>query len=114
MKETIKAFLLRLKITGLLIIERLKEEPVLVRTTLALLVGLGVIELSADKINQIEQIVLIVLVLLGSASARNRVKPLTEEELNEAKVIKAEKRIARVQRVKRAVKKTTTTKGGKK
>lgn len=114
MKETIKAFLLRLKITGLLIIERLKEEPVLVRTTLALLVGLGVIELSADKINQIEQIVLIVLVLLGSASARNRVKPLTEEELNEAKVIKADKRIARVQRVKRAVKKTTTTKGGKK
>ena len=113
MNETIKAFLLRLKITGLLILDRLKEEPVLVRTTLALLVGIGIIELTPDKVNQIEQIVLIVLVLLGSASARNRVKPLTEEELNEAKVVKADKRIARVQRIKKAVKPTTTKRGKK-
>lgn len=82
----------KIKIQFLLILERLKREPVLVRTVLALAVSLGFINLSDADIDQIDQIVLIVLVLCGSVAARSQVKPLTKKDKQKAKVAKAIKK----------------------
>lgn len=113
MTKTINHILLKIKIAVLLLIERLKQEPVLVRTILSLLIGLGIINLTEANVNQIEQIALVILVLLGSNSARKRVKPLTETELNEAKITKAAKRIERVQEIKKTIKNKTNLRGDK-
>lgn len=62
------------------LIERIKQEPVLVRTFLTLLIAGGFIEISSAKLDQIDAIVLAVVILLGGAATRRNVKPLTKEE----------------------------------
>lgn len=115
MKKTIDNILTKVKIYFLLILNRLKEEPVLVRTTIGLLIAIGILNISEAQVDMVEQIAMAVLVLLGSAAARKRVKPLTDEELDEAKQERAIKRVERVQRVKKAVKTPIKkTRGGKK
>lgn len=59
-----------------LIIERIKKEPVLVRSFLTILIGLGLVEISDKNLNTIDQVVLAVVILAGGFSARRQVKPL--------------------------------------
>lgn len=61
-------------------IKRVKQEPVLVRTLLTLLIAGGIIEISDAQLDQIESIVLVIVILLGGVATRRNVKPLTEEE----------------------------------
>jgi hypothetical protein len=115
MKKTIDNLLTKAKIYFLLILDRLKREPVLVRTTIGLLIAFGILNISEAQVDKVEQIAMVILVLLGSASARKRVKPLTDEELYEDKKERAIKRIERVQKVKKVVKpQTKKTRGGNK
>jgi hypothetical protein len=62
------------------LIERIKKEPVLVRTFLTILIAGGFIEISSAKLDQIDAIVLAVVILLGGAATRRNVKPLSQEE----------------------------------
>lgn len=57
------------------LIERLKQEPVLVRTFLVLLASAGLIEISDTQIDKAEAIALAGLLLLGGASTRRKVTP---------------------------------------
>ena len=115
MKQIVNNIITKTKIYSLLILDRLKREPVLVRTTIGLLIAFGILNISEAQVDKIEQIAMVVLVLLGSASARKRVKPLTDQELDDDKKERAVKRIERVQRVKKVIKTPTKkTRGGNK
>ena len=59
---------------------RVQEEPVLVRTVLALLVSGGVLELTGEQLDRIDSIVIVLIMLFGAASARRVVTPLPPEE----------------------------------
>jgi uncharacterized membrane protein len=74
------------------IFTRLKEEPVLVRSILALAVSLGFVNLTDVQIDYINQIVIVVLVLSGSVAARKIVTPLTPEQIKKQKTQKKVKR----------------------
>lgn len=56
--------------------ERIKNEPVLVRSFLTILIGLGIINLTDAQLNTIDQVVLALVVLGGGYSSRRVVKPL--------------------------------------
>lgn len=58
------------------IVERIKNEPVLVRSFLTILIGLGIVEISDKNLNTIDQVVLALVILAGGFSARRQVKPL--------------------------------------
>jgi hypothetical protein len=62
------------------LIDRLKNEPVMVRTFLVLLASAGVIEVSDTQIDRIEAITLAGLLLLGSTSIRRNVTPVAPED----------------------------------
>jgi hypothetical protein len=64
-------------------IERVKHEPVLVRTVLTLLIAGGIVEISDAKLDQIDSIVLVIVILLGGVATRRNVKPLSQEEKTE-------------------------------
>lgn len=59
---------------------KIQDEPVLVRTLLALLVSGGIIELTDGQLDQVNSIVLAVVMIAGAVSARGAVKPLPKEE----------------------------------
>jgi hypothetical protein len=90
----------KIKIQFLLIVKRLKQEPVLVRTTLALLVSLGFLNLSDADINQIDQAVMVVLVLLGSAAARKRVTPINGTQTKQQRKAEAKAEVRKKKQIK--------------
>lgn len=57
------------------LIDRIKAEPVLVRTFLTILISAGVLEITDARLDQIDSIVLVIVVLLGGVSARRKVTP---------------------------------------
>ncbi len=62
------------------LIDRLKKEPVMVRTFLVLLASAGIIEVSDTQLDKIEAIALAGLLLLGSTSIRRNVTPVAPED----------------------------------
>lgn len=62
------------------LLERVKREPVLVRSVLTVLIAGGFIEISSAKLDQIDAIVLVIVILLGGVATRRNVKPLTAAE----------------------------------
>lgn len=62
------------------LIERIKKEPVLVRSFLTILIAGGFIEISSTKLDQIDAIVLAAVIILGGVATRRNVKPLSKEE----------------------------------
>ena len=59
---------------------KIQDEPVLVRTVLALLVSGGIIELTDGQLDQVNSIVLAIVMIVGAVSARGAVQPLPKEE----------------------------------
>ena len=74
--KTEKTLIALIKARVIELIERLKQEPVLVRSALMLLAGAGIVEISGAQMDKIEAIALIVLFLLGSNSIRRNVTPV--------------------------------------
>lgn len=60
--------------------QRIHDEPVLVRTFLALLVSAGILELTDAQLDQVNAAVMAVIFIVSALSARKQVSPLPEEE----------------------------------
>ena len=60
--------------------QRIHNEPVVVRTFLALLVSAGVLELTEADLDRVNSIVLAVVFIVSALSARKQVEPLPEED----------------------------------
>lgn len=90
--NTIENILNSVKALIVSVAKRLQAEPILVRTGLALIVSLKLVNLTDVQVDTIDQLVLAVLVLTGSATARNLVNPMTSEEIKKQKEIKTVKK----------------------
>lgn len=92
-------------------VERIKKNPVIVKTLLSLLVSAGFIGLTEGEIEAVYQWVLVAVIILGgSVSARNVVKPLTKNQKKEQKENRKRKRKEVIQKAKRKVKRKNQVK----
>lgn len=80
MKIKTEALLALIKDRVIALVQRLKDEPVLVRSTLMLLAGAGIVEISGAQMDKIEAIALVILFLLGSNSIRRNVTPANKQQ----------------------------------
>jgi hypothetical protein len=60
--------------------QRIHNEPVLVRTFLALLVSAGILELTDAQLDQVNAAVMAIVFIVSALSARKQVSPLPKEE----------------------------------
>ena len=85
-------------------IQRIQNNPVIIRTGLGLAVSIGLLNWTDAKVEDTYQWILAILVMAGAVSARNVVKPLTKNQKKAQKENRKRKRKEVIQKAKRKVK----------